>query len=160
MFPFAFDGEMERHGVGKSRVIWYPVLFLPPRLRVELPFDRFPRLRVEGEMADLPVSGAWIPAGDGRNYFIVPPGVRKEAELKLGDPVEMRFRIADQDAVDMPVELDRALLVDEKARFAWEALTPGKKRGFTHRVHGAKSDAARARRVAEVIAELAAQRSG
>lgn len=156
MFPHAFESSLERHGVGKSRVIWYTVLFLPPELRSELPFARFPRLRVEGEIADLSVSGAWIPAGDGRNYFIVSPAVRKEAGLGLGDTVEMRFRVADQDAIDMPDALARALRADKRALAAWNQLTPGRKRGLTHRVHGAKTDATRARRVAEVIAELLA----
>ena len=57
-FTHDFVGEIALHGVGKSRVITYKVLFMPPRFEAELPFQTYPRLRVEGEIADVPVRGA------------------------------------------------------------------------------------------------------
>jgi len=125
-------------------------------LASDLPFARYPRLRVDGEIADMPVTGAWMPTGDGRRYFIVAPRVFRDAGVTVGSVVEMRFRIADQDAVDMPDALKAALLIDAEANAAWVALTPGKQRGLTHLVHGAKTEPTRARRVAEVIATLKA----
>lgn len=154
MYDYSFEGLIERFGVGKTRTIWYTVLLLPTDMHAELPFARYPRLRVDGEIADIPVTGAWMPTGGGRRYFIVAPRVMKDAAVGVGDLVEMRFKIADQDAVDMPSELMAALLADPMAMAAWEALTPGRKRGLTHRVHSAKSLATRARRVAEVVTEL------
>lgn len=154
LYPHAFEGALQRHGVGRDRKVWYTVLFLPHELAAELPFDRFPRLRVEGEIADQPVSGAWMPVGDGRRYFIVSPAVRKSAGAGLGALLEMRFRVADQEAVEVPEALARALAANVRAAAAWDALTPGRRRGFCHRVNGAKTDPTRARRVAEVLAEL------
>jgi len=156
---YDFEGRIDRFGVGRERKVWYTVLFLPDGLATALPFGRFPRLRVEGEIADVPVAGAWMPTGDGRRYFIVSPRVLKDAGVGLGDLVEMRFGIADQDAVDVPAALADALVRDEGARAAWDALTPGRRRGLAHRVHGARTPETRARRVAEVIAELNGRRA-
>ena len=153
-YAYDFEGPLDRFGVGKARKIWYTVLFLPTALGATLPFHAHPRLRVEGEIADLPVEGAWMPTGDGRRYFMVSPRVLKQAELAIGDRVEMRFRIADQTAVDVPSELASALSLDPAADAAWGTLTPGGRRGFAHLVHGAKSPETRARRVAEVLAAL------
>ena len=150
----SFEGPIDRFGVGKTRKVWYTVLFLPPDLEAELPFAVYPRLRVEGEIADLPVEGAWMPTGDGRRYFIVAPRVLKGAEIGVGDMVEMRFGIADQTAVEVPAELAAALKQSPDAQEAWQALTPGKQRGLTHRVHGAKAPETRRRRTDEVIAIL------
>jgi hypothetical protein len=153
-YPHAFEAPLDRFGVGRTRKIWYTVLFLPPALAAELPFAAHPRLRVEGEIAELPVEGAWMPTGDGRRYFMVSPRVLKQAELAIGDMAEMRFRIADQNAVDVPPELTAGLSGDPVADAAWVTLTPGGRRGFAHLVHGAKSPETRARRVAEVLAAL------
>lgn len=150
----SFEGPVDRFGVGKTRKVWYTVLFLPPELESELPFGAYPRLRVEGEIADLPVEGAWIPTGDGRRCFIVAPRVLKGAAISIGDVIEMRFGIADQSAVDMPAELVAALARSAEAGAAWRALTPGKQRGLTHRIHGAKAPETRRRRTDEVIAIL------
>jgi hypothetical protein len=153
-FPFEFEAPVARLGVGKTRKAWYTVLFLPPNLEHQLPFTEHPRLRVDGEIADVPVSGAWMPTGDGRRYFIVAARLRKAAALRLGQRVEMRFRIADQDAVEVPPELTRALAAHPKAQAVWESLTPGKRRGLSHPILAAKSAPTRERRVLSTINAL------
>lgn len=153
-YPHAFEAPLSRFGVGRTRKLWYTVLFLPPAIEPALPFAAHPRLRVEGEIAELPAEGAWMPTGDNRRYFMVSPKILKAAQLAIGDTVEMRFRIADQGAVDVPPELAAALAADPAARGAWAALTPGGRRGFAHLVHGAKASATRARRVADVLAAI------
>ena len=145
---------ISRHGVGNSRVITYKVLFLPPNLMANLPFDLFPRLRVEGEIADVPVRGAWMPVGDGRRYFIVSPDIKKNTGLDVGDLVEMRFRIDDQDHVDVPSALQRAVDADPETQGRWEALSAGKKRMFTFHVASARSPETEAKRVAEAKAAI------
>jgi hypothetical protein len=153
-YPHAFEAPIERHGVGRSRVLWYKVLFLPPQLQAELPFDRHPRLRVEGEVADVPVAGAWMPTGDGRAYFIVSPKVLKAAEVGLGDPVEMRFRIDEQDRVDVPEALAEALSREPTLQAVWDELSAGRRRGLTHLVHAARTPETERRRVAAVLDDL------
>jgi hypothetical protein len=157
-FTHHFEGPIERHGVGRRRKVWYVVVFLPRALADALPFDRRPQLRIEGEIADVPAKSAFVPAGDGRHYLIVSPATLKAASLVLGQTVEVRFRVADQTAVDVPDDLARALRVDVEADRAWASLTPGRRRGLAHYVAAAKTDGTRARRVAAVLAAVTARK--
>lgn len=150
-FTHEFEGEISLQGVGVKKVLTYKVLFMPPRFETELPFKEYPRLRVEGEIADVPVRGAWMPVGDGRRYFIVSPEVKKQTGFDVGDVVQMRFRIDDQDHVDIPTNLQLALNEDEGAVTQWDKLTAGKKRMFTFHVASAKTAPTEARRIAEAM---------
>lgn len=146
-FDFEFAGQIVRNA-------FYTVVLLPEEIARKLPFARFPRLRVEGELADMPFEGAWQPNGDGTRYLIVPKRILLEADVRLGSVVEVRFRIGDQDAVDMPVALKDALSSDEKALAEWEKLTSGRKRSFAYRVGNAKSPVTIAARVEEVVSMI------
>lgn len=150
-FTHGFEDAISLHGVGKTKVLTYKVLFMPPKFETELPFKKYPRLRVEGEIAEVAVRGAWMPVGDGRRYFIVSPEIKKQTGFDVGDVVEMRFRIDDQDHVDIPVGLQRALRGDDKANARWDTLTAGKKRMFTFHVSSAKTAPTEARRVSEAM---------
>ena len=150
-FSHAFEAEITRHPIGKGeRVIHYVVVYLPLQIERDLPFDAHPRLRVTGEIADVPFEGAWQPSGDGRRYLIVPKQVFAAASVAVGDRVEVRFKIADQNAVDMPPELERALSADADLEAKWVALTPGAKRAFAYRVSSAKTQRTRTKRLGEV----------
>lgn len=158
LFTHEFEAPLTTHGVGKSRVIWYHVLFMPAYLAKTLPLGMHPRLRVRGEIVDIPVSGAWMPTGDGGHYFIVSPKVRKGTGARLGDMLDMRFVIDDQDRVDVPAALEDALNARPEIRAIWERTTPGKRRGLAHRVAQAKTSATVLRRIQEVIDLLQASR--
>ncbi|WP_299740921.1 YdeI/OmpD-associated family protein [uncultured Roseobacter sp.] len=153
-FTHDFVAEIALHAVGKSRVITYKVLFMPPRFETEVPFKTYPRLRVEGEIADVPVRGAWMPVGDGRRYFIVSPDITANTGLDVGDEVEMRFRIDDQDYVDVPSALTAALKSDDAASAQWDKLTAGRKRMFTNHVFSAKTSSTEQRRVDEAMVAI------
>ena len=84
----------------------------------------------------------------------MPKALLRESGLSRGDEVEVRFRIGDQDAVDVPTELDLALSDDDGARRAWDATSPGKRRGMTHHVASAKRPATREARVETVMRAL------
>jgi len=153
-FSHAFMGEIALHGVGRSRVVTYKVLFLPTRFEPDLPFKMYPRLRVEGEIAEIPVRGAWMPVGDGRRYFIVSPEIKAKTGFDVGDDVEMRFRVDDQDHVDIPSALQAALNANDLASTQWDKLTAGKKRMFTNHVLSAKTPPTQQRRVDEALTAL------
>lgn len=155
-FTHAFEAEISRHGVGKSRVVMYKVLFLPPELEAGLPFGEYPRLRVEGEIADVPVRGAWIPVGDGRRYFIVSPKVTANSGVDVGDVVEMRFRVDDQNHVDVPEPLKLAIDSDPELMELWRNLTAGKKRMFAVHVLSAKTPKTEQKRISEATAAILA----
>ena len=124
---------------------------MPLRFENKLPFKKHLRLRVEGEIADVPVRGAWMPVGDGRRYFIVSPKVKQQTGFDVGDMVEMRFRIDDQDHVDVPASLQLALRESAAANALWDKLTAGKKRMFTFHVSSAKTAPTEARRVSDAM---------
>ncbi|MBX7481702.1 YdeI/OmpD-associated family protein [Qipengyuania qiaonensis] len=153
-FEHEFEAPIDRHGVGRTRKIWYNVVWLPADLAASLPFDRYPQLRIEGELAEIPVENAFIPAGDGRYYLIVSPEVLKIGGLDVGDPVSFRFRVADQERVDLPADLQRALARDPEGQERWQALTPGRRRALAHHVGSAKGDDTRARRIAAVLSAI------
>ncbi|MEM1057699.1 MAG: YdeI/OmpD-associated family protein [Verrucomicrobiota bacterium] len=127
---------------------------MPPHFEQELPFDRYPRLRIEGEIAEVPVRGAWMPVGDGRRYFIVSPEVKKQTGFDVGDTVEMFFRMDDQDFVDVPTNLQRALNANKTSAQLWNQLTPGKKRMFAFHVLSAKTAPTEAKRIAEAMTAI------
>lgn len=147
-YPFVFEGAVAYYAFERYA---YTVLYLPDDVATLLPFEAHPRLRVTGEVADIPVEGAWQPAGDGRRYFILSRRFLRVAGIAVGDVVEMRFAIADQNAVIVPEALAAALTKNRAIDRKWRALTPGAQRAFAHRVASAKAEATRARRVAEVL---------
>jgi uncharacterized protein YdeI (YjbR/CyaY-like superfamily) len=84
----------------------------------------------------------------------VSPTVMKGAELSVGDDVTVRFRIADQDHVDVPDALARAIDKRKSAKLVWDSLTAGKKRALAFHVSNAKTAPTQAKRVADVIEAL------
>jgi uncharacterized protein YdeI (YjbR/CyaY-like superfamily) len=68
--------------------------------------------------------------------------------------LEVRFKVADQDAVDIPDYLSNALQKHPAERALWDAATPGKKRGLAFKVAAAKTDPTRQKRVDEVFGIL------
>lgn len=155
-FDFEFSGQIERFNVGQTRVVAHKVLILPKNIARQLPFAKFPRLRVEGEIAEIPIRNAWIPTGDGRWYVIVSPEVLHDADVDVGSTVEMRFKIDDQDWVDVPAALEERLGKDHLATEIWAGLSAGKKRGYAHHVATAKTDTTQQKRVAEALGAIKA----
>ncbi|MEO0364709.1 MAG: YdeI/OmpD-associated family protein [Pseudomonadota bacterium] len=153
-FTHKFEAVISEFGVGKTRKIWYRVVFMPTGLERLLAFDEFPRLRIDGEISDIPIANAFMPTGDGRRYLIVSPEVMKGAELSLGDTVTVRFRIADQNHVDVPDALLRAVGSSNSAKRVWDTLTPGKKRALAFHVSNARTAPTQAKRVTEVLHAL------
>lgn len=146
-FAFEFTGKIGKHSFGE----WgYTVVWLPEALIAELPLKEMPRLRVRGEMDEYAFQGAWQPTG-GAWYLMVPKAILKQGRYELGDWLNVRFNIDDQEAVDVPEELASAIAKSKQVREKWEAMTAGKKRGFCYRVSSAKTEATRVKRVAEVV---------
>ena len=75
--------------------------------------------------------------------------------LKIGDEVVVDIEPADADAVDVPAELDAALLRNKTGRAAWDQLTASKQRGIVALVANAKRETTRIARSDEIVAGLA-----
>ncbi|MEM7336893.1 MAG: YdeI/OmpD-associated family protein [Chloroflexota bacterium] len=151
-YKYEFNGRIQQHSVGinKRGELFYTVIFLPDSVTNQLPLKKYPRLRVEGEMHDLPFQGALQPA-KGRWYLLLSQRFLKENHLSLGNEIDVRFNIGDQDHVEMPIELQQALDAHEAAKALWNTFTPGKKRGFATTVSSAKRAETRQTRAEKMI---------
>lgn len=168
-YPFSFDAAISTYDVGSKRYV-YTVLWLPEALHDRLPLDAHPRLRVEGEMNEvpfesalMPVPGSAAPGGEStseRRWYLLlsdrrlramAKAVDREAPLRDGDTVQVMFRIAEQNAVDLPPALAMALAQNQAMQARWDELTPGRQRGLSHRVATAKRPDTQQRRVNEVF---------
>jgi hypothetical protein len=149
-YDYSFEAPVERFGVGRTRKVWYTVIFLPDDFGVAVGDPLPARFRIEGEVNDYPIAGAFIPSGDGRRYIILSPDLLKETGLQMGEMAAMRFAMDDPGRVDIPPELAAALKKDRALQSAWLALTPGRRRGLSHLVRSAKTPATTSRRLSEV----------
>ena len=129
------------------------MVFLPDAVAAELPLKEYPRLRVSGEVQDHPIEASLTPVR-GRWYILLSKKLLRAIGASVGDEVEVRFEIGDQDAVDVPPALSAALKRNRKMLGLWEKQTPGKQRGLAYRVASAKTPATQEKRVAEVFGIL------
>lgn len=151
-FPHAFTGVVAHHDLGTYR---YTVIWLPEELAALLPFAGQPRLRISGELNDVPLTGAWQPSR-GRWYLMLGKPLLRATELSVGCFAELRFRIEPPDDVEVPTLLTHALEANAAAAARWDELTPGKQRALSHHVLSAKTGPTTTRRVAQVVLWLAA----
>ncbi|MBV6657670.1 MAG: YdeI/OmpD-associated family protein [Devosiaceae bacterium] len=155
-YPHQFEGEISTHDVGSDRYV-YTVIWLPEELEDALPFTEYPRLRIEGEVGGLPYKGACMPVR-GRHYLLLSAPMLEAMGAVLSDQVDVRFAIADQDAVDVPVPLVHALQEAPDMQALWDALTPGKQRGLAYMVASAKTAPTIAKRITQVFEMMTGKR--
>ena len=151
-YQYEFVNRIEKHSMGHNSrgELFYTVVFVPEPVIQQLPMDKYPRLRIEGELHERPFEGAMQPT-KGRWYLLLSQKFLKENGLSIGDEVEARFNIGNQDFVDVPTELEEALALNAKAGALWANFTPGKKRGFATTVASAKQASTREKRAAKMI---------
>ncbi len=145
-----FEASIEYHDFGR---MGYTVVYLPDALREKLPFEQYPRLRVNADIFGYPIDGAFQP-GQGKTYLIVSKAALKEIGVSLGDIVDVQFTVADQNTVDVPDELQAKLKQDKVALKVWESLSPGKQRALCHSVNSAKTKPTVDRRITAVLLSL------
>ena len=148
-YDHEFEGPIAYHDVGSERYR-YTVVYLPDHLKPSLPLEEFPRLRIAGEVNDYPFDAALTPV-KGEWYILLSKRTLEAIEARVDDEVTVRFRVADQDAVEVPEALRLALEDSPAIKALWDGLTPGKKRGLAYRVGSAKTAPTQAKRVAEVF---------
>lgn len=144
-----FEGRIEPVQMGRAT---YAILRLPPEVIEALEGAR----RVEGEIAEHPVNlaPAKMPEVDGP-FLWTGQSLLDRIGLIPGEPVEVRLRPAPDDAVETPEDVTAALM-SHGATGAWQALTPGKRRGMLYQIGTAKTAPTRAKRIAKLIMDLTA----
>jgi hypothetical protein len=123
-------------------------IFLPGDIIRDLPKGR---VRVEGTMNGAPFALAVLNMRDGSRFFSVSAHLRRAARIKLGDSVDVRFKVVDPDKVDVPEELEAVLAQDEDAMKAWEKLTIGYRRTLIHYVTSVKNVDSRIKRSIDLM---------
>lgn len=159
---YRFAAELERPN---EKGAWY---FIRYPYSVEEQFGTKARVRILGTM-NLPgrqagrvggkkveVDRALIPQGDGTHAVILGGELRKQLGVELGDTVEMEFHVnPDQDAFDMPEELEIALELEPELMAIFNRQTAGMKRGMAHWINSGKRPETRAKRAAEIMRRFA-----
>ncbi len=143
-----FEGRIESLVWGRST---YTILRLPDPVLQALG----PCRRVEGEIAEHPVNLAPTRAPVVEGMFLwTGANLLNRIGIQPGDLVEVRLRAAADDRVDLDPDVEAALRAAE-ALAAWEALTPGKRRGLLYQIAMAKTDTTRQKRISRLVADLA-----
>ncbi|MEM9385451.1 MAG: YdeI/OmpD-associated family protein [Pseudomonadota bacterium] len=151
-FDHEFEAPICHHDVGSTRYR-YTVVFLPDALKTVLPLEEFPRLRISGEVNDHPLEASLTPVR-GEWYVLLSKSLLKAIDSTVGDTVAVRFRVADQDAVEVPASLRQALAGDAELEALWAASSAGKQRALAYRVASAKTAPTQEKRIREVFAIL------
>jgi hypothetical protein len=143
-----FDGRIVPLTWGRAT---YTILPLPAAVVAALG----PARRVEGEIAEHPVNLALSRAPVVEGAFLwTGASLLARVGVAPGDAVEVRLRPAADDRVDVPDDVSAALLA-AGALAAWDALSPGRRRGLLYRIDSARTAPTRAKRIAAVVAEVA-----
>jgi hypothetical protein len=145
-----FEGVIEPVLWGETT---YTILRLPDEVAAAL--EGAGAKRVEGEFAEHPVNLALNRASPVGDFAFLWTGksLLKAIGLEAGEPFEVRLRPAPDDAVDTPDDIAHALRQADLSA-AWEALTPGKRRGLLYKIATAKTQATRDKRIAALVADL------
>jgi hypothetical protein len=142
-----FEGRIEPLTLGRAT---YTILRLPDPVAAALDGAK----RVEGEIADHPVNLALSRNDAVAGVFLwAGQSLLDRLGLAPGEVVEVRLRPAPDTLVDTPPDIEAALRAGGVLA-AWDALTPGKRRGLIYKVATARTEATRAKRIAALVADL------
>lgn len=129
------------------------VIFLPQKIVDMLPQGR---VRTKGTMNGAAFTLAPQYKKDGSRFFSVSSGLRKAAKIKIGDDVEVIFKIIDKDEIEMPEELVAVLSQDDVGMRAWQRLTSGRQRNVITYINSVKNIDSRISRALQSIDKLKA----
>ena len=130
----------------------YTVLPLPKEVSEALTAQH--AKRVDIELNDHPFNMALTKAPVIDHVFVYTgKTVLAAASVTPGELLEVRLRKADHNYVEVPQDVTLAVLKHGLTDM-WDAVTPGKKRGYLHAIVSAKRPQTRADRIAKLIAEL------
>jgi hypothetical protein len=109
-------------------------------------------VRVKGTMNGVPIDRALMPRKSGYHMIVLSAELRKKANVEIGEKAVFEIWLNDRpDELELSEELKETLAFFPEFAQAWEKLTPGMKRGMCYWVGSAKTEATRAKRVAELL---------
>ena len=146
-YEFSFRGPIVEHDFGRMA---YKAVFFPEDVLRVLPMKQYPRLRIDAEIGGL-FTNCGLMAAKQRRYILLSAAFMKQAALHCGQEIDVHFNIADQDAVEIPNDLEEAIDASVSTRAAWDSLTPGRRRSFAYRVAAVVNPTIREQRILEVL---------
>jgi hypothetical protein len=97
-----------------------------------------------------------VSLGEGRHRLYINGVMRKQADVDLGDRIDVTLDYDDTPRKDpIPKSLTEALQASTKAKQAWENLTPSRRREILRYLNNLKGPDSLARNVQRVIRQLA-----
>jgi hypothetical protein len=121
-------------------------------------FNTHARLRVRGTINEFPFRGSIFPYG-GIYYLGVTRAMRESMGIQAGDVVAVVMEPdLEPRVITPPPDFAAALAANPAAQSAWERLSYTHRREHVQAVEAARQPATRARRIARVVADLAADK--
>jgi hypothetical protein len=146
-YPFRFTAKIEQSG---SATFVASIAIVPQEIIDQLPNEK--RIRVNGIFQNiLPFNLAIQPLRSGEKYLSINAASLKKLKLKIGDPIQIEFSIADNDYMPIPEEFEAVLEQDELGKKLFEKFSVGYRRSILHYVSSAKSIDIRIKRSMEII---------
>ncbi len=144
---YRFTAPMERQ---KTDYTWYYVEFPHD---VEQEFGTKSRVRIKGLINGVAVDRALMPTKSGYHIIILGGDIRRAPKIKaVGDLVSVELWLdPEPDRIDIPEDLAETLDFIPEMKAAWEKLTPGMRRSMCFWVDSGKTEATRAKRIAELL---------
>ena len=149
-YKYQFEASIERVKYGR---MFYGGVFLPETILSTLPAARQRGFRLVGEVGGL-FSEFGVMAVKTCRYIVLSKSFLKQANLKTGDFVMLRFSPVDPNYIEVPIELENALKSNYKAAIVWSKLTSGKRREYAHRVSSGAQETTRLRRADQIIEDF------
>jgi Bacteriocin-protection, YdeI or OmpD-Associated len=146
-YTYSFSAPLEVLDFGRMK---YWVVRLPLTFRRQVPFSNQRVVRMRGKIADQAVSLAWTLSGP-THYVLVSKALARAAKIAIGDSVQIAFNIVASDEIIVPAEVAEALRQEPEWQQAWDALTPGARRGLCHMVDKLKDEEKRAMRAINIL---------
>ena len=132
-----------------------PFVDVPGRARNELlPFAQTGRIRVTGRLNGAEFNATLMPVKPGGHILYVPGGLRAATGVKVGDTVTVDIEPLGAQRIVPPADLARALDGAAGAADTWDLLPASHRRELTRYLEDARTPATRARRVAQVVAQV------
>ncbi len=113
------------------------------------------RVRVRGTLNGCEFHSFVFPTSDGGFFMMVDRALRAQAEVMMGDLVRVVIERDDEPRyVEVPSELEQALVAHPVARSRFERLSAARKREIVRYVDNGKGDDKRASRIERTIDRL------
>ena len=141
---FSFSGKLEP----VDGVLAQAAIFLPKAVIKQLPEGR---VRAKGTFNETPFSLGVQYKKEGGRFFVVSLVLRKAVGIKMGDRVDVKFKLVNPEKVDLPEELEVVLAQDGEGLKAWSKITPGLQRGIIHYISSTKNIDLRIKRSIQMV---------